>query len=409
MIHTRLLAAGIAVALSAGTVVLHGQQPQAPELVPYVPEVPSGPIAGWTFVPGVVVGAMYDSNVIVTTSLTPSGEPFSDSLYTIDPTGSLKYVGKRTSFDANYRGRIRRYVSLDALNGFDQQARVSLQRRATKRLTFYLQNQYGTTPTTDDQDLVGAPFRRAGSRRDTLAAGSTYRLREHTDWTVRYDFTWTSFDRPAPEITGGLTNSIQSQLTQRLTTRLRVGGEAAYRFAVMDVGPGRNLQFVDAGGNVTFDLGEFTTVAAGAGLSHLVDELNSISRSGPYFRASISHRTEHADIGAGYDRSFLPSYGFGGATRNEQMTAWISLPPIDRRLFIHGSTTWRRSNPFEALEVRRLDTVYLRGTVGYAVAREIRVQGFYVFSHQNQSVPGSLVNRHRAGVELVLFKPMRIP
>jgi hypothetical protein len=91
------------------------------------------------------------------------------------------------------------------------------------------------------------------------------------------------------------------------------------------------------------------------------------------------------------------------------MTAWISLPPIDRRLFIHGSTTWRRSNPFEALEVRRLDTVYLRGTVGYAVAREIRVQGFYVFSHQNQSVPGSLVNRHRAGVELVLFKPMRIP
>ena len=125
-------------------------------------------------------------------------------------------------------------------------------------------------------------------------------------------------------------------LIQHLTDRLKVGGEGSYRFANMDVGAGRHLQFVDVGRTIAYVLGEFTTVSAAGGMSHLDDQLRNITRSGPYVRASISHTAERAVFGASYERSFVPSFGFGGTTRSQQMIGWVNLPPIGRRLYLHG-------------------------------------------------------------------------
>ncbi len=402
MLTLRKFFVATAIAVCACSVGLRAQQPQTTEL-------PASSMPGWTFVPGIIVGAIYDSNVVVTTSVTETGKPPSDTLFTVDPTGSLRYLGRRTSFGANYRGNIRRYTTLDGLDGYDQQAGMSFERRATKRLTVFGQNQFWTSPTTDQIDLVGVPFRRVGSRSDTFGTGFTYRLSERTDWTGRYDFRWGAFDRQAPDLTGGTTNEIQSGLIQHLTDRLKVGGEGSYRFANMDVGAGRHLQFVDVGGTIAYVLGEFTTVSAAGGMSHLDDQLRNITRSGPYVRASISHTAERAVVGASYERSFVPSFGFGGTTRNQQMIGWVNLPPIGRRLYLHGSTSWRRSKPLELTDVRRLDTMTLGATAGYTVSRQIRLQGVYFFTHQDSIARVVQVNRNRLGIELVLFNPVRIP
>ncbi len=334
--------------LCVSTVGLSGQQSQQSQQ-----EVSVAPEPGWTFIPGVIAGAMYDSNVLVTTSVTETGEPASDTYFTVDPTGSLKYRGKLTTFNANYRGRLRRYTTLDGLDGYDQHAGVSFDRRATKRLTFFGTNYYSTAPTTDELNLTGVPYRRAGSQLDTLAAGLNYRLSEYTDWNARYDFTWAHFNREAPDLTGGLINSIQTGLGHRLTNRLKVGVDGAYRFANMDETTSQNVQFVDGGGTISYDVGQFTTISASGGVSYVDDQLRHVTRFGPYVRASISHTAAQAVFGTSYDQSFVPSFGFGGSTRSQQASAWIDLPPIGHRLYLQGSGSWRRTTPFDKTQALR--------------------------------------------------------
>ena len=123
----------IAVVLCASDGRPSGQQPQPAET--------AGPARpGWTFVPGVIAGAIYDSNVLVTTSITETGSPPSDTYFTIDPTGSLKYRGKLTTFDANYRGTLRRYTTLDGARRL-RSARGGLLRSACDQAADVLRDQ----------------------------------------------------------------------------------------------------------------------------------------------------------------------------------------------------------------------------------------------------------------------------
>lgn len=375
-------------------------------------EVQSAPIAGWSFRPGVAIGALYDSNVAITTAPASTRTTPSDTLLTIDPVGALRYLGKRTTFDASYRGTIRRYTELDGLNGFDQHANLRVERRATKRLTLYAHNAFAAVPTTDELELNGAPFKRAGAKHDTLAGGMGLRLNERDTLNARYDFTWVSFDRSAPELTGGIINGVQSDVQHALTERLSVGGEGSVRFAQMDIIGGRDLRFVDLGGTISYALDESTRLSGATGWGHLDDRLLHTSRSGVYFRGSLTRVALRSVFGVSYDRSFLPSFGFGGSNRAQEVRGWVDLPPIGRRLFLQGSGGWRRTNPFEtgALGTRalQLDTFVLRSTAGYAVSRWMRAQGFYLFTRQDSIVTGGEISRHRVGAEVVLSQPMRI-
>ena len=50
----------------------------------------------------------------------------------------------------------------------------------TRRLTLYARDIFNDSPTTDDAELNGVPFRRTGSRTNTLGAGSEYRITKFT-------------------------------------------------------------------------------------------------------------------------------------------------------------------------------------------------------------------------------------
>ena len=394
----RLLALTLAVLQATVWVAAQGQAPT---------EVASEPIAGWTFRPGIAIGALYDTNVAITTARADVGSTPSDTLLTFDPVGALRYVGKRTTFDVSYRGTLRHYTQLDGLDGFDQHANLRLERRATKRLTFFAQNAFSAVPTTDELELNGAPFKRAGSKNDSLAGGFAFRLNERDTLNTRYDLTWVSFDRSAPDLTGGVINGVHSDVQHAITNRLSAGVEGAVRFAQMDVLAGRNLRFVDTGGTVTYALDDVTKVSGAAGWGHLDDLLLKTSRSGMYFRGSLSRLALRSVFGVSYERSFLPSFGFGGSNRAQEIRGWVDLPPIGHRVFLQGSGGWRRTDPFETRELR-LDTVIIRSTAGYAVSRWMRAQGFYLFTRQDSIVTGGEINRHRVGGEVVLSQPMRI-
>jgi hypothetical protein len=187
-----------------------------------------------------------------------------------------------------------------------------------------------------------------------------------------------------------------------------MGVEGVYRFASMDVSGNETVQFFDGGGTISYELGQFTTITAAGGVSHVDDQVRSVSKFGPFFSGSISHTAAQAVFGASYQQAFVPSFGFGGSTHSQQVSGWIDLPPIGHRLYLQGKTTWRRTNPSDNTEALRLDTLALRGTAGYALSRQIRLQGVYIFTRQNSIVTGGEVNRNRVGVELVLFNPMRI-
>jgi hypothetical protein len=373
-------------------------------------EVPSEPIAGWTFRPGIAIGVMYDSNVAITSAPASTRTTPSDTLMTLDPVGAISYIGKRTNFDASYRGTFRHYAELDAFDGYDQHVGARVERRATKRFTVFGQNTYSRVPTTDELDIVGStvPFRRAGSQHDQLGAGFSYRLTEFDTLSARYDMTWVAFDRQPPDLIGGFIQGVHSELSHAFNRRFSVGGEGGYRSAHMDqFEGGRDLRFVEVGGTMEYRLDEATKLTAGAGYAHLNDLLFQSQRGGLYVRGSLLRRAIRSLFGVSYERSFVPSFGFGGSNRSQEVRGWVDLPPIGRRVFTQASMTWRRTIPFEA-DALQLDTIQARATAGYAISRWMRAQGFYMYTRQDSIVTGGEINRSRIGGELVLSQPMRI-
>src|SRR5574338_1157811 len=161
--HPILRPLAISAVILAGTVALTRAQT--------APELPSRPIAGWSFTPAVAVGLVHDTNATLrATSGFSQGLP--DQLWTVEPSGDLGYLGKYTTFDASYHGELRRYATLNALDQYTQRGAVSVSHRATPHLTFHARDSYARVPTTDQLDIEGiVPFSRIGSRVNTLTGG----------------------------------------------------------------------------------------------------------------------------------------------------------------------------------------------------------------------------------------------
>jgi hypothetical protein len=112
-------------------------------------------------------------------------------------------------------------------------------------------------------------------------------------------------------------------------------------------------------------------------------------------------------LGAAYERSFVPSFGFGGSAQSQQIRAFVRMPLERHRMYVQGSLAWRSSDPFLA-EALPLDSTSLRSTVGYAAARHARLELFYALTRQDTRLAGGKINRQRVGAQVVISQPMRI-
>lgn len=360
---------------------------------------------GWSFIPSVAIGTLFDSNVALSSPRADLGETEGDTLFTIQPMGELSMLSRRTDFSASYGGTVRRYTDLDALNGYDQRANISLRHAATKRLTFFVTNTYADVPTTDDTLLNGVPFQRTGSTGNRFAGGAEGRLSKVMTLSGRYDHTWSKFDDNDLALNDGVIHSMQGRLARQITPQLAIGADVAFRLADM-AEEQRQLTFHEVGGTLDWAFGPHTKVSAGGGYSTLHEKEIDVRHSGPYFVGRIDHTTEYVNFGANFARQFVPSFGFGGANRNQELGAYVRAP-IGRRMYTNGSFTWRHYLPLE-IDSLEGDSFWLRSSLGYMVAPWARVEGFYIHTRQDTVVTGGEVSRHRAGVQLVLSQPMRI-
>jgi hypothetical protein len=369
-------------------------------------ELSNGRTPGWSFTPGLSIGGGFDSNVALAAVSPTRQEPQSDRLILAQPFATLDFVSKRTEVSTGYSGYIRRYMDLDQLNGFDQHGHGSLRRLVSKHVTFQLSEDYARVPTTDEIELNGVPFSRTGARRNAFVAQLSARLTKFMDLSVKFDNTWVRFDRTDTLLTGGAVNGLTTGLSRRLTSQISAGVEYAVRIADLNEGT-RQLTFQDVGGTAQIGLSARTSASVGFGYSFLDDRSLHETRTGPYLRGEVTHGTEHATVGAAFERMFLPTFGFGGSSQSEQVRGYITMPLNRNRMYVQGSWSWRRTDPFLEGELS-LDTTLFRSTLGYSATRYLRVEAFHAFTRQDTQVAGGKVNRHRVGVQVVISQPMRI-
>jgi hypothetical protein len=374
-------------------------------------EFEPAPGPGWSFTPAVAVGWLWDNNVALV------NEGFQqdirgDHLLIVQPTGELGFRGKYTDVRGAYSGTVRRHRDLGALNSFDQRLRASLAHRATARFSLFGRYGFSALPTTEETELNGVPFRRQGTQVHNASGGIEARLDKFTTLRGSYEFVRADFDREElfpTFVIGGRSHGLNAELSRRMTGRVSLGGLYEVRFAEIDTHTGLDepITFQIGGGTVGLKLGPNTDLSFAGGLSTLSDQRLVDTSIGPFVRASLKHALERATLSAGYERSFVPTFGFGAAAMTEQAFASVLMPVARNRAYIQSSTRWRRNNP-ELENEPPLQSFWLNTTVGYGLARTIRVEGYYIVAWQDTRLAGGRVNRQRVGAQVVLSAPMRI-
>ena len=364
-------------------------------------------VPGWTFTPSFSFGGLWDSNVGIAGNQ-PGGRPTDrDTLFLMEPQGQLEFRDNRTEFVGGYKGYIRRYTQIDQLNGFDQRMFLNFERLATKRVTFFVRNEFADLPTTDDVLLNGVPYSRTGSLSNRLAAGLETRLTKYDDFNVRYENTWASFDNTTAVLRGGVMNGVRVDYGRRLSERTTLGGEYRIRRSSMNDGT-RLMWFHDVGALVEHALGPHLKFQAAGGYSIVEDARLAERQGGAYGRAELTQERERLTSGVFYERSFAPSFGFGGSSESQELRGYVHMPFSRNRLYLQSSASWRRTSPLAVLQELELDTFIVDNTVGYGAARWLRIEVFHVYTRQDARIDGGEINRHRAGAQLVVSQPMRI-
>jgi hypothetical protein len=360
---------------------------------------------GWTFTPTMVVGTGYDDNVLVRGNgdATPG-----DTISVVNPRAALDFNGARGQMSATYDGSGLLYRDFNDLNSLDQRAAFSGRRLVSRHVALFLRDSAADVPTTELQALVGVPFVRIGSKLEDLKSGIEASFTKRTSLTVSYNFQWVDFEQTGPQsvsLLGGHSNGATLNLKHRVSERLTLTGDYDYQHAILaDVNQTFDVQNAAAG--FEYQLTELTHIFIAAGVSHLDATQFGTSSTGPAWRAGVVRTIRRAGIDLLYSRSYVPVFGFGGTMQNEEVAGRLQLP-LARRLYATSALSYRRDDPL-TIGVLPLRSWWVEGSVGYAFTPRLRFEVFYAGTHQTVDVPGGMLDRNRAGIQIIAAKPMRI-
>jgi hypothetical protein len=364
---------------------------------------------GWVFTPTVSVGATHDDNPV----LAGRGDPSPDDVVTnVRPGVDLTFVAKHAFFGGGYRGAIQRYRVLDAYDSYDQGGYAEFRQQVSRRLSVSIRDNFSVSPTTDLLEVAGVPFTRTGTRQNDLNAGMTGTLTKTVQLTGSYQFHWVEFDTPegllSAPLQGGRSQGGTIAAHKAVTSRLRLGGRyGAQRAKVGPLAGARDFTIQDAEATISYRVSPSLNVDGGLGVSHLVLPGPNGARTGPAGHISLRKRTEHALFTVSAMRSFIPSYGFGGSIKNQQITASARIPFARNRAYSDTGFAWRRTDAVFQGELG-LKSILLQTTVGYAFQPWLRLEGFYSGAFQDSTLAGGRVDRNRIGVQVVTARPMRL-
>jgi uncharacterized protein (PEP-CTERM system associated) len=377
---------------------------QETNLAPTADANPLAPV-GWSFTPSLAYSGSWDDNVLIRGK--GDAAP-GDFLNVVNPRGALDYNGRRGQMSLSYDGAFLLYRDLHSLDSYDQHAWFYARRLLTPHVGLFVRNTAASVPTTELAQFVAIPFVRTGSRLDDLRTGIEAAFTKRTSMVASYDFEYVDFDHSQPgaeALRGGHSHGASANGRHILTDRLALTADYGFQHALVGtIGQTFNIQNAWVGGE--YKLSNLTRVFAAGGVSRLASTEISTDRTGPAWRLGLTRQFRTAGVDLLYTRSFVPSYGFGGTMQNEEATARLRLP-LARRVYTSTAASWRRNDPLLDGELP-LRSIWIEGTIGYAVTPWVHVEAFYGGTHQTIDRPGGVLDRNRIGFQVVTAKPVRI-
>jgi hypothetical protein len=360
---------------------------------------------GWIFAPSIGVGAFHDSNVLL---LAVPDDPPRDSGMPVRPHARLDYGGRRTNFGAGYDGSFLLYQDLRELNSSDHQVGAHFSHRLSRRATLFGQENLTHASTTAGLMISGVPFYRLGSVSNAIAGGVDVLLSRRTTLHSSYSHDLVSFDSfvrlPAtPPLAGGYSHDVTASLSQAISPTVTIGGDYEITRAVLADGEDRFFIHTTTM-TVAFHASRQVVLSGFAGICHVTASATQDPRTGPALRAAVTRRDRRTLLIASYERTFLPSYGFGGTFSNQEWRGVLRVPFGRNRAYVEGSLTRFDNQPIEPTQ-DKLRSLYAGGLLGYRATRWANVEAFYRRSEQN--LRGQL-RRDEFGVQVVAATSLRL-
>src|SRR5262249_25675565 len=312
--------------------------------------------------------------------------PAKDFLNAVNPRVELDFNGRRGQLSASYDGAFMLYRELSALNSYDQFGSISGKRLLAPHVALFVHSYAASVPTTELVAFVGLPFIRNGSRIWDTRSGLEAQFTKKTTMSVSYDFQLVDFDHSSlgsEFLRGGHSHGVSASLRPAPAPRLPSPADLGVAYAIPPPPDLTAINAIDQAFDVQnvwtgldYRLSEQMHVFGAGGISRLGVTTLSEPRIGPAWRAGLARNFQKMVVDVEYSRSFVPSYGFGGTTQNEEPIGRVQLP-LARRVFTSGDVAWRRNDP---LLLTTLDlpvrSVWIEAAVGYAVSPLVRVEGF---------------------------------
>jgi hypothetical protein len=372
------------------------------------------PPPGWVFTPSMTVGGTWDDNVLL---VNPGTNPPADYGSPITPAANLSYTGKYTQFSTGYSGSFLRYATLTELNSLQQSFHAMAERRANARLTFFGQQSFNASPTTDVLQLAGVPFFRTGSRSFAATGGIHAALSKRVALKSTYVLRAVDFDTNAftsNQLQGGHAHDIITSIDYSLSRRLTVGGEYQFERAIVNgrmiagvAGPEDRFNIQTTMATAQYQVSAGTTIDGAVGVAMLGAGLTHEARTGPEWHAGVSHKTGRGVVSASYLRSYIPSFGFGGTLQNQQWAAYVHMPLGLTRTYVDGGITWLHNDPLDTNQPS-LQSSWISTALGYSATRWLKLEGFYGRTQQDSQRIGGQLERNQVGFRVVAVKPLRL-
>jgi hypothetical protein len=392
----------------------------------------SVPRAGWTVTPALGYSGNWDDNV-----LGRHGDvPIADYASSLNPRLAVDFNGRRGQLAASYNGSFVLHQNLSSLNSYDQLAGLAARHRITRRLTLVTRNSLSVAPTTALSELISIPFVRTGTRLLDLHGGVEAAFTKRTSAVATYGFQQLALELDptfGPLLSGGYSHAASVTFRHAANKRAALIGDYDRQHAIVPGGDPITLSdtfdIQSARGGVEFTFSDRMRVFGAVGISQLAisgfrgtaataaaaSSPSIISgagvpgtgrtRTGLAWRSGLTREFERASVNVNYSRSFTPSYGFGGTMENEEFVTRVHFA-VGRRIYSHSSFAWRRNTPLAG--DLRLATFWGQGSVGYALAPWIQIEGFYDGRHERFDRLGGRLVRTRVGFQVITAKPVRV-
>jgi hypothetical protein len=367
---------------------------------------------GFTFVPSFGFAETYDDNITLFGRGDAAEIESDDLITTYSPSAQLRYVGRRTQIGGGYGASLLDYRTFSLFNRWDQQANASLRRTETARLGWGFQGSMLMTPSTDALDFAGIPFSPTASTTLNGRANLDYALSKRDTIAATFLIQRISFERPddlLPYLRGGRSSEALGSYRRRMSARTAIGASYGLRRASALDEP-EDLRFHAARGAVEFIISDRWAVNGGAGLDFITATPLTPAQRAPAFSASANHTDGLRRFQVGYQRLFLPSFGYGGAMQSQDVNVTFYAPLFGSpRFYTEHGASFHDSVPLvEGPGRLKLRSFRASSRIGWAPRPWVRLEGFYSRVMQTTLIPGGAIDRNRIGFVIVTSRPMRV-